>query len=127
MKKIRNILFGFMAIAGILSLTPNLALAVDPFEAIDCSDATNASSIICKDKDRELTEYTTSTINIILYVLGALAVVMIIYSGILYIMSGGDSTAVTKAKNTLLYSVIGLIVALLAYAIVNFVVKAFSA
>jgi len=126
MKKIKNVLLGFMAVVGILSLTSNLVLAADPFSAINCNDAVNKTSIICKDKDRKLTDYTKSTINIILYVLGALAVIMIIYSGILYIISGGDSTAVTKAKNTLLYSVIGLIVALLAYAIVNFVIKAFS-
>ncbi|MNY57155.1 hypothetical protein D3C86_1933160 [compost metagenome] len=51
---------------------------------------------------------------------------MIIVSGIRYATSNGDSSAVTSAKNTLMYSVIGLIVAILAYAIVNFVLKAFK-
>jgi hypothetical protein len=46
---------------------------------------------------------------------------MLIYGGIRYTISAGDSKAVTDAKNTILYAIIGIIVALLAYAIVNFV------
>ena len=46
---------------------------------------------------------------------------MLIYGGIRYTVSGGESAAVTSAKNTILYAIIGIIVALLAYAIVNFV------
>ncbi len=51
---------------------------------------------------------------------------MLIIGGIRYTISGGDSTAVTSAKNTILYAVIGIIVALLAYAIVNFVLDSFT-
>lgn len=61
-------------------------------------------------------------VNILLYALGAVAVVMIVIGGIKYTTSNGDSSAVTSAKNTILYAVIGLVVALLAYAIVNFVI-----
>lgn len=71
------------------------------------------------------TRFKTIT-NVILFVLGAIAVIMIIIGGIRYVTSGGDSGSVTAAKNTILYAVIGLIVAILAYAIVNFVVKAFA-
>ena len=62
-----------------------------------------------------------NVINVILYVVGILAVVMIIIGGIQYTTSGGDSAAVTKAKNTILYGIVGLVIAILAYAIVNFV------
>ena len=48
---------------------------------------------------------------------------MIIWGGIKYVTSGGDSAGVTSAKNTILYAVIGLVVALLAYTLVNFVLK----
>lgn len=65
--------------------------------------------------------------DILLFVLGAIAVIMIVVGGIRYAVSGGDSSAITSAKNTILYAVIGLVVALLAYAIVHFVVKAFVA
>ena len=52
---------------------------------------------------------------------GFMAVVMIIMGGISFITSQGDAAKVTRARNTILYGVIGLIVAILAFAIVNFV------
>ena len=49
---------------------------------------------------------------------------MLIIGGIRYVISGGDSKKVTDAKNTIMYAIIGLIIAILAYAIVNFVITA---
>jgi len=63
-----------------------------------------------------------NVVNIMLFVLGAAAVIMIVIGGIRYTVSGGDSSAVKGAKDTILYAVIGVVVALLAYAIVNFVI-----
>lgn len=63
--------------------------------------------------------------NVLLFLIGAIAVIMLIIGGIRYTISGGDSTAVTSAKNTILYAVVGIIVALLAYAVVNFVLDSF--
>lgn len=60
-------------------------------------------------------------INVALGVIGFVAVVMIIMGGVQYTTSSGDTAKVTKAKNTIMYGVIGLVVALLAFAIVNFV------
>jgi len=67
-----------------------------------------------------------TVVNVLLFVLGAIAVIMIVVGGIRYATSNGDSSAVTSAKNTILYAVIGLVVALLAYAIVDFVLGAFA-
>ncbi len=67
-----------------------------------------------------------TVINVLLFIIGAVAVIMIIIGGIKYTISNGDSSQITSAKNTILYAVIGLIVALLAYAIVNFVVTQFA-
>ncbi len=66
-----------------------------------------------------------TVVNILLFALGAAAVVMIVIGGIKYVTSQGDSNGVSSAKNTILYAVIGLIVAISAYAIVNWVIKAF--
>lgn len=60
-------------------------------------------------------------INALLFIIGAVSVVMIIYGGFRYVTSGGESGAVTNAKNTILYAVIGLVVALVSYAIVGWV------
>ncbi len=61
-------------------------------------------------------------INYLLYGVGLVAVVMIIVAGIQMTTSAGDAGAVAKAKKTLTFAIIGLVVALLAYAIVNFVI-----
>ena len=55
--------------------------------------------------------------NTILYIVGIIAVIMLIIGGIRYVISGGDSKKVTDAKNTVLYAIIGLVIALLSYAI----------
>ena len=62
--------------------------------------------------------------NTILYIVGIVAVIMLIIGGIKYVVSGGDSKKVTDAKNTVLYAIIGLVIAFLAFAIVNFVISA---
>ena len=61
--------------------------------------------------------------NVILYIAGVVAVIMLIIGGIKYVVSGGDSKKVTDAKNTVLYAIIGLIICFLAFAIVNFVIS----
>ena len=64
--------------------------------------------------------------NVLLFIIGAISVIMLII-GIRYVVSGGDSGAVTSAKNTILYAIIGIVVAILAYALVNFVISSFAA
>lgn len=62
--------------------------------------------------------------NIIIYIVGVIAVIMLVIGGIKYVISGGDSKKVTDAKNTILYAIIGLVIAFLSYAIVRFVITA---
>ncbi len=59
--------------------------------------------------------------NILLFLIGAISVIMLIIGGIRYVVSGGDQAAVTAAKNTILYAIVGIVVAFLAYAAVSFV------
>lgn len=65
----------------------------------------------------------TRITNTVLYVVGVISVIMLVWGGLRYILSGGDSKKITDAKNTILYAIIGLIIAVLAYAIVNFVLN----
>lgn len=64
--------------------------------------------------------------NVLLFVIGAISVIMLVIGGIRYTVSGGDSTQVQGAKNTILYAIVGIIVAILAYAVVNFVISSFA-
>lgn len=63
--------------------------------------------------------------NLLLTAIGIIAVIMVIIGGIRYAVSGGDENGTRAAKDTILYAIIGLVVALLAYAIVNFVLTKF--
>lgn len=65
-------------------------------------------------------------IDMLLFLIGAISVLVIIIGGIKYVVSNGDSGAIQSAKNTIMYAVIGLLVAILAYSIVNFVVGQFT-
>lgn len=72
----------------------------------------------------DLTAQIALIINSIIGVIGIISVVVIILGGITYSTSQGDPSKVKKGKDTILYGVIGLIVSLLAFAIVNFVIQA---
>ena len=66
----------------------------------------------------------TNITNIMLFIVGALAVIMIIWGGLRYATSGGNAANVTAAKNTIVYAIIGLIIAFLAFAVVNWILGA---
>lgn len=73
--------------------------------------------------DDNLMETLATVINVAIGLIGFAAVVMIIYGGFQYTISAGDAGKVKKAKDTIMYGVIGLVVALLAFAIVNFILN----
>jgi hypothetical protein len=99
------------------SLLPRVALAANDAQ---CSGAQAIGAPDCTGGS--LTSTIDTAINAIFYVAGAVAVLIIIIGGIGYIASTGDPGRITKAKNTILYAVIGLVVVILARAIVAFVV-----
>jgi hypothetical protein len=59
--------------------------------------------------------------NTLIFLTAAIAVIMVIVGGLRYVLSGGNPKAVEDAKNTILYSIVGIVVASAAYAIVYFV------
>lgn len=67
-----------------------------------------------------------TALNSVYMVAGIIAVIVIIIAGYMYVTSQGDSAAVTKAKNAILYAVIGLVVIILAFAITWFVIGRFQ-
>ncbi|MDB5179188.1 MAG: conserved rane protein of unknown function [Patescibacteria group bacterium] len=59
--------------------------------------------------------------NTLIFLVGAVSVIMIIIGGLRYILSNGDPKQAETGRNTVMYAVIGIIVAIAAYAIVGFV------
>ena len=86
------------------------------------ADMTNSGGSAKQD----LPDVITTIINVMLFIAGALAVIMIIYGGIRYITAHGDEKQVKVAKDTIVYSVAGLIIAILAYALVTFIFNRFK-
>ena len=78
----------------------------------------------CNRGENNLQETVKNVLSTMFMIIGVIAVVMIVIGGIKYMTSMGDPGKVQSAKNTILYSVIGLIVAISAFAIVNFVLGA---
>ena len=97
------------------------AQAVNVFPA--CSTGSNSSSTVCAGRNDSLTGFWARIINTLLVILGSVAVIMIIIGGIRYAVSNGDQAQITAAKNTILYSIVGIVVAIMAGAIVNFVIS----
>lgn len=71
----------------------------------------------------DLTVSIKNIVNVLLFALGMIAVIMIVIGGFRYVLSAGESSSIAAAKNTIFYAVIGLVVAILAFAIVNFVLR----
>ena len=122
MKSWKRIIAAFAVTVGMGSalLAPNVG-AIEVFDQCD----NNPDSTVCKSQNDNATSMIRIVINTALVVLGMVAVLMIIIGAIRYTVSNGDPSSVKGAKNTILYSVIGLVVAILAYTIVNFVVARF--
>ncbi len=62
-------------------------------------------------------------INAVLGIVGSLALVMFIYGGFTWMLSGGNSSAIEKGKNILIWASLGLVIIFISYALVSFVIK----
>lgn len=132
-QKVKN---KFMILASAFMLALPLSVPV----AVSAADA-NIQGSLCKGaqdleianaptnceepsaSNRGFNALLTRIINILSVIIGVIAVIMIIFGGLRYITSGGDSTRVGNAKNTILYALIGLIIVALAQIIVRFVLS----
>jgi hypothetical protein len=131
MKKIKYVILtlGLMTGFGLAFMPANASAAGTTGGVLsDACSGDAASTALCKQSGQDnFKKYVGIIVNTLLFVLAAVSVIVIIIAGITYTTSGGDAALVTKAKNTLLYAVVGLVVAIMAYAIVNYVIHAFGA
>ena len=121
MKKVSVILASLLALPviafGVTTLTADSASAqLDLESGINSAKGTGTPDNVTEDDG-----LIKKVVNLLLWAIGIVSVIMIIIGGIRYATSNGDSNNVTAAKNTIMYAVIGLVIAIFAYAIVNFV------
>lgn len=116
---------------------------INPFDDV-CSSfsngnggVTNDAPSVCKENAqdanksaKDLNPFSGSggillrTAKLLTFITGVASVIIIILSGLKYVVAGGDSNSINSAKNTLLYALVGLVVTLIAQGIIVFVVKA---
>lgn len=120
MKKMKLAVVAFAALVGIATVAPAYTTLAAPADTIQqgVNRVGGAGEVRLETRIRTI-------VNILLFVAGTLAVIMIIVGGIRYVASAGDSSRVKAAKDTIMYSVVGLAIAIIAYAIVNFVITQF--
>ncbi|MDB5166991.1 MAG: rane protein of unknown function [Candidatus Saccharibacteria bacterium] len=126
MNKIKQLIVAAILVGGFGLVT--FAVPVGAVSAISdtCSDPANKDSVICKSQNDNVGSITGAVVNTLLFLLGLAAVIVIIIAGFIYVTSSGEAAAITRAKNMILYAVVGLVVAFSAYAIINWVLKAFG-
>lgn len=132
--KIKTVAAGSAAVIG-TALNAGMAFAKDGDNKLHCpgdykktvTDLSECDKLDANSNSNNLMGTVNTIINVIIGVIGFVAVVVIILGGVQYTTSAGDPGKVKKAKDTILYGIIGLVVALLAYAIVNFVLTSILA
>lgn len=116
------VMFAVMLLGGCLATVPAMATIGNI-----CDDGNNIPDDLketagCNvEEDKTVMPMAVYLIDVVLSIVGVIAVGVIIYGGITYIISTGDAAKLNRAKNSILYGVIGLVIAMLAYAIVYFV------
>jgi hypothetical protein len=121
MNKIKSLLLIF-AVAAPLLLAP-AAQAWSPFGTVDCTGQA-AKSAVCQDRSATKDPVTGANgllakiTNLIAILAGVASVIIIILAGLRFVQSGGNSEDVVGARRALIYAVVGLIVILLARALV---------
>ena len=129
----KQLVVAFLAITGLLSATTLVTVpevgAINVFGSCETekSKPKDEQSAVCAEANTDsINSPIQNIIGLMLFAIGTISVIMIIVGGIRYVISNGEAARIKSAKDTILYAVIGLIVSLLAYAIVNFVLNQFG-
>ena len=125
---LRNIIYSLLFITCLV-----LASLVKPVSAFTCPDKTiregesvsalSECNVEKTEGEKSLMSNVSMLINVFASVMGFLAIGMIIYGGFMLLTAQGDPARIKRGKDVVLYSVIGVILVMLAYAIVNFVMN----
>jgi hypothetical protein len=120
----RRVFFVFSLLFLLSGLAGLVPAATSNVGAIDSHARTGFDGSVTEVGGSEassMPEVVKSAINILLYVAGVIAVIIIVVGGLRFVTSEGDAQAANKAKNAVIYALTGLVVAVLAYALVNFI------
>jgi hypothetical protein len=124
-----SLIFSFSAL-GALNLATASALptlqsaSISTTTACDGLSQLDSSQTCGTGGQTAVNNITSLVVSTLSYIIGAVAIIMIILAGFKYVKSGGDSNNVSSAKTTLIYALVGLAIAALAQVLVHFVLNA---
>lgn len=104
----------------------NILLAVGP-QGLQACQGVAATGGDCGAGSSNLASSFGLIANTLIFIIGAIAVIMVIIGALRYVLSGGDSAGIKSAKDTIMYALIGIVVAVLAYAMVAYIIGRFAA
>lgn len=108
-----------LIVAAFIGLVPaTTTLALDT--GAGACDGNNSAP--CEASGDDIAALLGNVISLLLFIAGAAAVLVIVIGGIRYITSDGDPNAASKAKNTIIFALVGLVITIMSYSIVNFVI-----
>jgi hypothetical protein len=110
-----------------LCIIPALAQAQTVTQIVDTESKTASGIIKYKTGDYDLNDLVLVMVNASKYILGvvgSLALIMFVYGGFMFLISGGSSDKINKAKTILIAAVIGLVIVFASYLIIKFVLQA---
>jgi hypothetical protein len=124
------LLLGF----GAGSLATAVALSAPAYAACATSDTINSQNPLASGANCSQANGTSNNLfaqggvfqtiaNTLIFLVGAISVIFLIIGGLRYVISQGDKSNVTQAKDTILYAVIGIVVAVISFALVTFVIS----
>lgn len=117
---IRALLISLALFLSVGLLAVPLTASAQNFEQEACEGANLGASSDCNDS--AFIEGFRNITNVLIFIVGSLSVLMVIVGGVRYVVSAGNDQAVQGAKNTILFAIVGVVVSIFAYAIVNFVI-----
>ena len=122
MKRIKLLMAALAVFVGLGAVAiPHMTLAATSKNTVCKALGSNADCSSNPHGSTSLNSVIKMVINVLSWVVGIAAVIMIIMAGFRYVTAGGDSSGISAAKNTLIYAIIGLVVAASAQVIVHFV------
>lgn len=125
----RNIIKTLTVCIVMIGMFSAFAPVVSAGNGIDICAGDGSGSVYCNNKsdgEGKVNGIIGSIVQVLLTAVGVISVIMIVIGGIMFATSSGDAQKTAKARNTILYAVIGLVVSIFAAAIVNFAFSNFK-
>ncbi len=124
---IKRISLSILIIASMLGISSLFATELSsPVLADTAQQIRDGANDVADNSDKnsgaQVSVVIKNVIGILSFLVGLIAVLMIVIAGFRFVTSNGDANTVSSAKNTIIYAVIGIVITVMAYAIVNFVI-----